>query len=209
MEFKDKLQALRRERGLTQEELASALFVSRTAVSKWESGRGYPGIDSLRAIAKYFGVTVDGLIMGEELLSVAQNESGQKAARTRELVFGLLDSSFVLFFFLPLFALRGDEGVRAVPLLSFAFPFSLAASACLVSVGVTVLWGAASLALQGLTSEGWKKLNCPVSLVLGGIAVGVLSLSLQPYGAVLALVFLGIKVLLLLKTPPTRKVSRR
>ena len=54
MEFNEKLQTLRKQKNLTQEELAEALFVSRTAVSKWESGRGYPGIDSLKAMAKFF-----------------------------------------------------------------------------------------------------------------------------------------------------------
>ena len=49
MEFREKLQELRKQRGLTQEELAEKLFVSRTAISKWESGRGYPNIDSLKA----------------------------------------------------------------------------------------------------------------------------------------------------------------
>ena len=53
MEFNEKLQKLRKEQNLTQEELAEKLFVSRTAISKWESGRGYPGIDSLKVIAKY------------------------------------------------------------------------------------------------------------------------------------------------------------
>lgn len=46
LEFNEKLQELRKRKGLTQEEVAEALYVSRTAISKWESGRGYPGIDS-------------------------------------------------------------------------------------------------------------------------------------------------------------------
>ena len=62
MEFHEKLQELRKQKGLTQEELSQQLYVSRTAISKWESGRGYPNIDSLKAIAKFFSVTVDQLI---------------------------------------------------------------------------------------------------------------------------------------------------
>ena len=59
MEFNEKLQELRKNKGLTQEELAEALYVSRTAISKWESGRGYPSIDSLKEIAKYFLINED------------------------------------------------------------------------------------------------------------------------------------------------------
>ena len=44
MEFNEKLQYFRKKSNLTQEELAEKLFVSRTAISKWESGRGMPSI---------------------------------------------------------------------------------------------------------------------------------------------------------------------
>ena len=69
-ELDRKLQELRKGRSMTQEELAEALFVSRTAVSKWESGRGYPGIDSLKAISRFFSVSIDELICPEGMLSV-------------------------------------------------------------------------------------------------------------------------------------------
>lgn len=71
MEFHEKLQTLRKQRGLTQEELAESLYVSRTAISKWESGRGYPNIEPLNAIAAFFSVTIDALLSGDEVLTIA------------------------------------------------------------------------------------------------------------------------------------------
>ena len=53
MEFNEKLQELRKNKNLTQEQLAEMSFVSRTAISKWESGRGYPSIDSLKEISNF------------------------------------------------------------------------------------------------------------------------------------------------------------
>ena len=75
MEFHEKLQELRKSKGLTQEELAEALYVSRTAISKWESGRGYPSIDSLKEISRYFSVTIDDLLSGERLIALAEEEN--------------------------------------------------------------------------------------------------------------------------------------
>ena len=72
MEFNEKLQMLRADKNMTQEELAKELYVSRTAISKWESGRGYPNIDSLKAIAKYFHITIDELIGTEEIITLAE-----------------------------------------------------------------------------------------------------------------------------------------
>ena len=104
MEFNEKLQELRKQKGFTQEELAELLFVSRTAVSKWESGRGYPNIDSLKAISKLFSVTIDELLSGNELLSIAEEENKNKESSIRSLVFGLLDISVIMLLFLPFFA---------------------------------------------------------------------------------------------------------
>ena len=98
MEFHEKLQGLRKKRGLTQEELAEILFVSRTAVSKWESGRGMPSIDSLKAISKFFSISVDDLLSSEELLVIVEDDHKQKETNIRDTIYGLLDCSMALLF---------------------------------------------------------------------------------------------------------------
>ena len=66
MEFGEKIQKLRTQSNWTQEQLAEKLYVSRTAISKWESGKGYPSIDLLKDIAKLFDKTIDELLSSEE-----------------------------------------------------------------------------------------------------------------------------------------------
>ena len=75
MEFNEKLQHLRKQNNMTQEQLAEKLYVSRAAVSKWESGKGYPNIESLKAISKLFSVSIDDLLSGNELLTLAETEN--------------------------------------------------------------------------------------------------------------------------------------
>ena len=65
MAFGERLQALRRARGLTQEDLAAELNVSRQAVSKWESCRGYPELEKILYICNRYGVTMDDLFQDE------------------------------------------------------------------------------------------------------------------------------------------------
>ena len=62
MIFSEKLQLIRRNKGLTQEELAQRLSVSRQAVAKWEAGQAYPDITNLIGISNLFHVTVDYLV---------------------------------------------------------------------------------------------------------------------------------------------------
>lgn len=118
MEFNEKLQELRKEKGLTQEELAEKLYVSRTAISKWESGRGYPNVDSLKAISKYFSVSLDQLLSSEEALNLAEKDHRRKETHFRDLIFGLLDCSVAMFLFLPFFGQRKNGNIQEVSLLS-------------------------------------------------------------------------------------------
>lgn len=109
MEFNKKLQELRKSKGLTQEELSEVLSVSRTAVSKWESGRGYPNLDSLRQISRFFSVSIDELIGPEEIISAAEEEKQSSLDRVLSLLCGALDILPGLLLFLPVFGNGADS----------------------------------------------------------------------------------------------------
>ena len=200
MEFNEKLQQLRKKKGLTQEELANSLFVSRTAVSKWESGRGYPSIESLKIIAKFFGVTIDELLSGDELLDVAKEEGRQKENQLRNLVFGLLDLSAVVFLFLPFFGQKESGAVREVSLLNLTEISGFIRIVYLAVVALIVISGVLTLVfrkrVEGLFEKGKFKVGSLVVNIAGAL---VFVLSRQPYAATFLIVFLAIKVLMLLK----------
>ena len=73
MSFSDNLKAIRKEKNLSQEELAELLGVSRQAVSKWELGDGYPEAEKLLIIAGKLNVSLDTL-MGTEIVNTAVNK---------------------------------------------------------------------------------------------------------------------------------------
>ena len=104
MEFNEKLQQLRKQTNLTQEQLAEKLFVSRTAISKWESGKGYPNIESLKSISQVFSVSIDELLSGEELICLAEEENSTNLQRLFKRLYAMLDLFAIAFIFLPLFS---------------------------------------------------------------------------------------------------------
>jgi transcriptional regulator with XRE-family HTH domain len=199
MEFNEKLQELRKNKGLTQEELAEALYVSRTAVSKWEMGRGYPNIDSLKAIAKLFSVTIDELLSGDELLTIASEDNKQKEKRVRDLVYGLLDFSIISLFFLPFFGERTSEGIRAVSLLFLSGVSLYLRITYIVFVALMALFGILTLALQNFNQTFWVQNKDKISLILNIVGALIFTISSQPYAAVFLSIFLAVKVLLIIK----------
>ena len=199
MEFHQKLQELRRKKGLTQEELAAALYVSRTAISKWESGRGYPNIESLKAISKFFSVTLDDLLSTDEVLTIAEEDGKQREKHVRDLVWGVLDLSFAMLLFLPFFAQKTDVGSRAVSLIALdGVQAYLKITYLAVVIAMTVM-GVVSLALQNCQAGAWLRSKGVISPILGAISVLLFTISSQPYAAVLAFVYLAMKALMLIK----------
>ena len=199
MEFNEKLQELRKQKGLTQEELAEALYVSRTAISKWESGRGYPNIDSLKAISKFFSVSLDELLSGDELLTIAEEDNKQKERHLRDLVFGLLDCSVAMFLFLPFFGQRAEGMIQEVSLLSLTAIEAYVKIPYLVIVFGIVLWGILTLAFQNSKRTFWVRNKDKISLGLSLIASLFFIVSKQPYAAVFIFTLLAIKALMLIK----------
>ncbi|WP_346888845.1 helix-turn-helix transcriptional regulator [Clostridium sp. UBA1056] len=65
MSFADNLKSIRKERHISQEELAEIIGVSRQAVSKWEQGSGYPEMEKLLVLSKELNVSLDYLMLGE------------------------------------------------------------------------------------------------------------------------------------------------
>ena len=74
--------AIRKEKGLTQEQLGEKLYVTGKAVSKWERGDSAPGIDLLEPLARVLGITVTELLAGERVAREDLNEKAQQLALT-------------------------------------------------------------------------------------------------------------------------------
>ena len=198
MEFNEKLCELRKQKGMTQEELASKLYVSRTAISKWESGRGYPNIESLKAVAAVFSVSVDELLSAEQILDVAEENRKKSERHLCDLVFGLVDICSALLLFLPLFVTRAGEIIQAVSLLNISAAPYIKISFIAVVFALTVM-GVLTLALQNLTARRWVGAKRWISLTLGGGMTLLFIISAMPYAAAFAFSLLAIKAIMLIK----------
>ena len=199
MEFNEKLQELRKQKNMTQDELAEHLYVSRTAISKWESGRGYPSIESLKALAKFFSVTIDDLLSSNEALEIAEQENKQKQTQLRDLIFGLIDVSFLLLLFLPFFTNKTGEAIQSLSLISLFGVQSYLKILYFILVAVTSLMGVMMLSLQNCQISIWLKSKIKISLALTVLSVLLFIISLQPYAAVFSFLLLLIKAATLKK----------
>lgn len=199
MEFHEKLQELRKSRGLTQEELAGILFVSRTAISKWESGRGYPSIDSLKEISNYYSITIDDLLSGEKLLSIAEKENKVNIRNICNLLFGIVDICSFLLIFLPLYPNRIDGFVYSVNLISYAQITSFQRLVYWIFFLLLIVVGILKIVFTKLGMEGSHKVTTGISMLLSILIVLFLSIAREAYAITVIFMLLVIKGILLLK----------
>lgn len=199
MEFGEKLQNLRKSKGLTQEELAECLYVSRTAVSKWESGKGYPSIDSIKEIASYFSVTIDELLSSEKILSLAEKENKSNIQKICNLLFGFVDLFTLMLVVLPLYPNDLDGHIYSVNLLDYTGIPSLSITVYWVVFVALIMVGILKIVLTQLNIYKGQRIVIWCSMGLSILAVLFLCVTRQVYATVVIFALFLAKGLLCLK----------
>ena len=199
MEFNEKLQELRKARSLTQEELAEALYVSRTAISKWESGRGYPSIDSLKEISRFFSVTIDDLICPDEMITVAENDKREFVSKYVSLICCVLDALLAILVFIPAFG-NGTDSSGAVSLFGLTGISPWVKTLFIVIISIAILNGISGVIIVAFSKPVWNRHRLVTGVVLSILEVIVFIATRQPYAGIVCFAFLVIKGFLIAKT---------
>lgn len=200
MEFNEKLQQLRKQNNLTQEQLAEQLYVSRTAISKWESGKGYPNIESLKCISKLFSVSIDDLLSGDELITLAETENRSNVDKIYNMIYEIVDLMAIAFIFLPLYGKPEGTYIRAVNLFEFTNTSSVMLTTYWSIFIVIIGLGIVQFISAHLDKERWQKLFRRCSFILYIIAICIFAAAREPYVTTLLFLFLIIKVGTLIKS---------
>ena len=198
MEFHEKLAELRKSKGMTQEELAQALYVSRTAVSKWESGRGYPSIDSLKEISRFFAVTIDELICPREMITAAEDDKKALIGRYVSVICSTLDLLTAVLLFLPVFG-NGADSPASVSLFHLTGIRPWLKTVFIVLIGIMALNGICGVILSRFDRLVWNKHRLVTGMALSVISVAVFIGTRQPYAGIICFSILVIKAWLIIK----------
>lgn len=199
MEFNEKLKELRKSRGLTQEEMAEALFVSRTAISKWESGRGYPSIDSLKEISGFFSVTIDELLSGEKLLSIAEKENESNMQNLCSILIGVIDVLYFLLIVLPLYPKSMEQYISSVNLFSYTETTAFNRMGYWGLFSLLIVIGIIEMIAARLKITKGNKMILIFSMLLSIVVVLFLALTGETYATALAFLLFILKVFLYIK----------
>lgn len=171
MEFQQRLYELRKQSGLSQEGLADLLGVSRQAVQKWEAGTSRPDLDNLAALGRYFNVSLDYLVTGQEA-QVSPSQVTTTIVNNYYTPFHYEYKSKRTLFGLPLVHIR--LGHRGMGVAKGILAIGNVAVGVFTLVGFSFgLFSVGGLSFGLLFSLGGWAMG---ALAIGGLAVGLLGL---------------------------------
>ena len=209
MEFHEKLQELRKSRGLTQEELSQALYVSRTAISKWESGRGYPSIDSLKEISSFFSVSIDELLSGDKLINIAEKENLSNIQSICDMIFAVIDVMAFMLIILPLYPNTVEGYVYSVNLIEYTEISVLQRGIYWGMFIGLIVAGIVKILFNRIKIKRGNKLITELSILLNVVVVLFLAIAREPYGVTVAFVLLVMKGILVVKGNKNEQFIRK
>jgi transcriptional regulator with XRE-family HTH domain len=197
-DFNKKLQQLRKENGLTQEQLSEKLHISRTAVSKWESGRGFPNIEALKNISTLFGVPLDDLLSDGELRSIEQKDAPENKENAAVFIFALCDFSVLSFIFLPLYGEDTGSYIKAVNLLHYTMIPYMKVSFYLMIL-ILCISGIFEAVIRFQGTQKLQHKSIIYSFILQSVCILLFAAAREPYATSLLFIFLLIKIIFLFK----------
>ncbi len=188
MQFCEKLMELRRKAGLSQEQLADRLGVTRQSVSKWESGAAMPELGKLIALSELFGVSIDYLVKDGDALDPAAEQESSRSARVEEKL-DMLAQDYRRSFG-PVYQYTSRRTLLGLPLISIRFGHDRHPTRYNTAVGVVAIGnfsvGILSVGLisAGVLSVGMIALGLAAAgmVSIGGAAVGLSAMGIWSYG---------------------------
>ena len=182
MKFHDKIQKLRKEKRLSQEELAEMMQVSRQSVSKWESGQSFPETEKLMTLSEIFGVTIDSLLKDGETETDTENRVATAYWSTR--------GSF--------YEYKSERNINGLPLVHIHFGKGLKRAKGVIAIGVIaqgfisiglvsaglISIGALSLGLFGFGALAFGLLSAFGAVAIGTVSVGAIAVGFVTAGAI-------------------------
>lgn len=199
MELNEKLQQLRKQKNMTQEQIAEHLYVSRTAISKWESGKGYPNIESLKRISKLFAVSIDELLSGDELIHIAANENHSNMRKIFGSIYAVLDMMAISLILLPLYGQPAGNYIQSVNLLQYSNTTQGILICYWVVFMSLIVLGMTQLVFAHFENEPWQMIISKISFAIDVVAIIFFFATREPYVGTFLFFFFVIKVLAMLK----------
>ena len=165
MDFQERLFNLRRQAGLSQEELANLLNVTRQAVQKWEAGASRPDMDNLVLLAEYFQVSLDYLVTGKEAAPPPQSTQ-----------------TVVNNYYHPWYEYKSKRTLFGLPLVHINMGFGLRVAKGIIAIG-NISIGVLSIGGLALGLISFGGLALGLLLVLAGVGVGAVAFGGLAVGA--------------------------